>query len=154
MHMGPPDPIQLDYTIKLSGSVVDNQACFDIKVDVPDESLQDSASGAGVFGLTYPNSSEFVVLGEKHVEALEKIAHHKRRRDFLEGFCSNPVEFINNLILSQTRDLKTIAGSSGRNPEEERRASFYQQQWVREAVPRYLLRKAIADTAKKASENL
>jgi SWI/SNF-related matrix-associated actin-dependent regulator of chromatin subfamily D len=151
MHMGPPDPIQLEHTIKLSGNVVANQACYDIQVEVPDESLQESAKSAGVFGLTYPGSAEFVALNEKHLEALEQVAHHKRRRDFLEGFCANPVEFINHLILSQTRDLKVIAGSSGRNPEEERRASFYQQQWVHEAVPRYLLRKAIADAAKKTS---
>lgn len=152
MHMCPPDPIQIEHAIKLSGNVVDNQACYDIQVEVPDETLQESARQAGTFGLTYPNSAEYVALNDKHLEALEQVAHHKRRREFLEGFCANPIEFINHLILSQTRDLKVIAGSSGRNPEEERRSSFYQQQWVHEAVPRYLLRKAIADAAKKTAD--
>lgn len=152
-HMLPPGPIQIEYAIKLSGNVVDNQACYDIQVEVPDESLQESARQAGTFGLTYPNSADFLALNDKHLEALEQVAHHKRRREFLESFCANPVEFINHLILSQTRDLKVIAGSAGRIPEEERRSSFYQQQWVHEAVPRYLLRKAIADAAKKAADD-
>lgn len=153
MHMGPPDPIQLSYTINLDGNVVDNQACYDIQIEVPDETLKDSAQNAGILGLTCPNSAEFAALSDKHLEAMEQLGHHKRRRDFFEGFCANPVEFINHLILSQTRDLKVIAGSSGRNPEEERKASFYQQQWVHEAIPRYLLRKAVADAAKKNAEN-
>jgi chromatin remodeling complex protein RSC6 len=151
MHMGPPDPIQIEFDIKLSGNVVDNQACYDIQIELPDDGLRESAASAGIFGLTYPRSAEFLALNDKHMEALEQVAYHKRRRDFLEGFCANPVDFINHVILSQTRDLKVIAGSSGRNAEEERRASFYQQQWVHEAVPRYLLRKAISDTAKKAA---
>jgi SWIB/MDM2 domain len=153
MHMCPPDPIQLEHTVKLSGNVVDNQACYDIQIEVPDDTLHESAKLSGTFGLTYPSSAEFVALNDKHLEALEQVARHKRRREFLESFCANPIEFINHLILSQTRDLKVIAGSSGRNPEEERRSSYYQQQWVHEAVPRYLLRKAIADAARKAAED-
>lgn len=148
MHLGPADPIRLDYTIKVSGNVVDNQSCFDIQVHVPDTSVQNSAEAAGVFGLAFPNSAEFAALNEKHLEALERVAYHKRRREFFEGFCEDPVNFINKLILSQTRDLQALAPPNGRNPEDERRSSFYQQQWVHEAIPRYLLRKAILDASK------
>lgn len=153
-HLGPTEPIQIDYEVKLSGDVVDNQDCYDIEVNVQDTSLIESARKAGVFGLGLPQSTEYEALSEKHMVALQKIAEHKKRRDFFEGFCSNPVQFINHLILSQTRDLKVLGGSTGRNPEEERRASFYQQQWVYEAVPRYLLRKAIADTAEETVESM
>ncbi|PXF40492.1 SWI/SNF complex component SNF12-like [Gracilariopsis chorda] len=153
-HLGPTEPIQIDYDVKLNGDVVDNQDCYDIEVNVQDTSLIESARKAGVFGLGLPQSTEYEALSEKHMVALQKIAEHKKRRDFFEGFCSNPVQFINHLILSQTRDLKVLGGSTGRNPEEERRASFYQQQWVYEAVPRYLLRKAIADTAEETVESM
>ncbi|KAI0564819.1 SWIB domain containing proteincomplex [Gracilaria domingensis] len=153
-HMGPLEPIQIEYEVKLNGDVVDNQDCYDIEVNVQDTSLIESARKAGTFGLGLPQSTEYEALSEKHMVALQKIAEHKRRRDFFVGFCSNPVQFINHLILSQTRDLKVLGGSTGRNPEEERRASFYQQQWVYEAVPRYLLRKAIADTAEETVESV
>ncbi len=153
-HMGPPDPLEIVYDVRLSGNVVDNQDCYDIQVNVEDRALQESAQKSGIFGLTFPTSAEYAVLKEKHLEALDSIAIHKRRRDFFEGFCANPIEFINHLVLSQTRDLKVLGGSTGRNPEEERRSTFYQQQWVHEAIPRYLLRKAIADTAKKTSDTM
>lgn len=152
-HLGPPDPLAIEYRVRLSGDVVDNQDCYDIQVNIEDLGLQRSAENVGIFGLHFPSSAEYKALSDKHLEALEQIAHHKRRRDFFEGFCANPVEFINHLILSQTRDLKVLGGSTGRNPEEERRASFYQQQWVHEAIPRYLLRKSIADTCNKTTEN-
>lgn len=152
-HMGPPEPLMIEYQVRLSGDVVDNQDCYDIQVDVQDTTLEESARKSGLFGLSFPPSANFKILNEKHLEALEKISQHKKRREYFEGFCSNPVQFINHLILSQTRDLKVLGGSTGRNPEEERRASFYQQQWVHEAVPRYLLRKAIADTAEDTLES-
>lgn len=152
-HMGPPEPLMIEYEVKLNGDVVDNQDCYDVQVNVQDTTLIESARKAGVFGLEMPQSAEFEALREKHLLALVKIAEHKKRRDFFQGFCSNPVQFINHLILSQTRDLKVLGGSTGRNPEEERKAAFYQQQWVHEAVPRYLLRKAIADTAEDTVES-
>lgn len=152
-HMGPAEPMIIEYQVKLSGDVVDNQDCYDIQVKVQDMTLLESARKAGVFGLSLSKSEEFQALTEKHMVALEKVAHHKKRRVFFEGFCNNPVQFINHLILSQTRDLKVLGGGTGRNPEEERRSSFYQQQWVHEAVPRYLLRKAIADTAEDTIES-
>jgi len=151
-HLAPPDRLEIVYNIKLSGDVIDNQDCYDIQINMEDTLLSDSAQKSGIFGLSFPRNLEYQALKEKHVEALEKILLHKRRRDFFEGFCRNPVEFINHLILSQTRDLKVLGGSTGRNPEEERRASFYQQQWVHEAIPRYLLRKAISDIAKKTQD--
>jgi chromatin remodeling complex protein RSC6 len=153
MHMGPADAIQIEYNVKLSGNVVDNQDCYDVQVDLPDDALKESAQAAGIFGLTYPNSAEFIALNDKHTEALELLGFHKRRREFFESFCADPIGFINDLIMSQTRDLKVIAGGTGRNPEEERRSSYYQQQWVHEAIPRYLLRKAISDASKKVNES-
>lgn len=153
-HMGPQEPLMIEYNVMLSGDVVDNQDCYDVQVNIQDTSLIESARKAGVFGLELPHSAEFESLREKHLMALARIAEHKKRRDFFQGFSSNPVQFIHHLILSQTRDLKVLGGSTGRNPEEERRSAFYQQQWVHEAVPRYLLRKAIADTAEDTAENV
>lgn len=152
-HMGALDPLKIEYDVKLSGDVVDNQDCYDVHVNVMDTSMRESARRAGVFGTSLPHSPDYDALQERHLMALEKIAVHKKRRDFFERFCANPVQFINHLILSQTRDLKVLGGGTGRSPEEERRGSFYQQQWVHEAVPRYLLRKAIADTAEDTVES-
>ena len=152
LHMAPADPLQLEFDVKLSGDPTSSQACYDIQVQLEDTALIQSAKDTGVFGDSQPSTPEFQALHAKHLEALEQLAFHKRRRDFFECFSAGPVDFINQLIMSQTRDLKVIGGATGRNPEEERRALFYHQQWIHEAIPRYLLRKAISDAAKKTAQ--
>lgn len=152
-HMDVADPLMIEYDVRLNGDIVDNQDCYDVHANVADMGLMEAGRQAGVLGMVLAQSGEFEALNERHLLSLEKLAHHKKRRDFFESFCSNPVQFINHLILSQTRDIRVLGGSTGRNPEEERRAPFYQQQWVHEAVPRYLLRKAIADTAEDTMES-
>ncbi|KAM0904569.1 hypothetical protein ACQ4PT_017929 [Festuca glaucescens] len=93
----------------------------------------------------------FLANTEKHkdIEAcdevisasIKKIHEHRRRRAFFLGFSQSPVEFINALIASQSKDLKLVAGEANRNIERERRADFYNQPWVEDAVIRYLNRK-------------
>jgi SWI/SNF-related matrix-associated actin-dependent regulator of chromatin subfamily D len=61
--------------------------------------------------------------------AVRKINEHRRRRAFYLGFSHSPVDFINGVIASQTRDLKLANGETGRSLEKERRSDFYTQAW-------------------------
>jgi SWI/SNF-related matrix-associated actin-dependent regulator of chromatin subfamily D len=61
--------------------------------------------------------------------SIRKINEHLRRRAFFLGFSHSPVDFINGLIASQSRDLKMVVGQVGRNAEKERRSDFYNQPW-------------------------
>ncbi|XP_039120892.1 SWI/SNF complex component SNF12 homolog [Dioscorea cayenensis subsp. rotundata] len=136
-HLFPPQPIQFDHKIRLSGNGPVGNACYDVLVDVP-------------FPLQ-KEMSAFLTNSEKHKEieacdevicaSIKKIHEHRRRRAFFLGFSQSPVEFINALIASQSRDLKLVAGDAGRNAEKERRSDFYNQPWVEDAVIRYLNRK-------------
>lgn len=152
-HLAPLEPLVIEYDMKLSGDIVDNQDCYDIPVNVANMSVFESGRKTGAFGRSVPNSPEFDVLCERHMAALEKIAHHKKRREFLQKFCANPVQFINHLILNQTRNMKVRGGQGSHTPDEDLYTGLYQEEWVHEAVPRYLLRKAIADTAEDTAEN-
>ncbi|KFR01140.1 SWI/SNF-related matrix-associated actin-dependent regulator of chromatin subfamily D member 2, partial [Opisthocomus hoazin] len=69
-------------------------------------------------------------------ETIESINQLKTQRDFMLSFSNNPQDFIQEWIKSQRRDLKIITDVIG-NPEEERRAEFYQQPWAQEAVGRH-----------------
>lgn len=152
-HFQPNDPILVEYPVKLSGNWMEHQVCFDMRCDLKEDSqLNDWVSKELENALKWkPWEDNKVYKGyeERYYDALERMLYHKRRRDFFQGFANNPVEFVNHLILSQSRDLKIISGMTGRNPEEERLSSFYQQQWVREAVPRYLFRKIIQDAGNR-----
>jgi SWI/SNF-related matrix-associated actin-dependent regulator of chromatin subfamily D len=124
-HLSAPPPINLEHKIKLSGNEASGSACYDVLVDIP-----------------FPLQKEmmaFLANTEKHkdIEAcdevinasIKKIHEHRRRRAFFLGFSQSPVEFINALIASQSKDLKLVAGEANRNIEKERRADFYNQPW-------------------------
>lgn len=136
-HLTPPQPVHLEHKIKLSGNNPSGSACYDVLVDVP-LPLQKEMSA---FLANTEKHKEIDACDEAICAAIKKIHEHRRRRAFFLGFSQSPVEFINALIASQSRDLKLVAGEASRNAEKERRADFYNQAWVEDAVIRYLNRK-------------
>ncbi|XP_018445210.1 SWI/SNF complex component SNF12 homolog [Raphanus sativus] len=139
-HLSPPPPIHLEHKIKLSGNNPAISACYDVLVDVPfpiQRDLNNLLANA-------EKNKEIEACDEAICAAIRKIHEHRRRRAFFLGFSQSPVEFINALIESQSKDLKVVAGEASRNAEKERRADFFNQPWVEDAVIRYLNRKPAA----------
>ncbi|MQL74028.1 hypothetical protein Taro_006384 [Colocasia esculenta] len=136
-HLSPPPPIHLEHKIRLSGNGAIGNACYDVLVDVPFP-LQKEMSA---FLANTDKHKEIEACDEVICSSIKKIHEHRRRRAFFLGFSQSPVEFINALISSQSRDLKLVAGEASRNAEKERRSDFYNQPWVEDAVIRYLNRK-------------
>ncbi|XP_021713748.1 SWI/SNF complex component SNF12 homolog [Chenopodium quinoa] len=136
-HLTPPPPIQVDHQIKLSGNSPAGNACYDILVDIPFP-IQRELS---MLLANTEKTKEIEVCDEAICAAIRKIHEHRRRRAFFLGFSQSPVEFINALIESQSRDLKAVSGEASRSAERERRSEFFNQPWVEDAVIRYLTRK-------------
>ncbi|KAH0466829.1 hypothetical protein IEQ34_004067 [Dendrobium chrysotoxum] len=136
-HLSPPQPIHLEHRIRLSGNGPAGHACYDILVDVPFPVQKEISA----FLANTEKHKEIEACDEVICASIKKIHEHRRRRAFFLGFSQSPVEFINALIASQSRDLKLVAGEASRNAEKERRADFYSQPWVEDAVIRYLNRK-------------
>ncbi|OAY29396.1 SWI/SNF complex component SNF12 homolog [Manihot esculenta] len=139
-HLSPPQPIVLEHKIKLSGNSPAGTICYDVVVDVPfpiQRELNALLANA-------EKNKEIETCDEGICAAIRKVHEHRRRRAFFLGFSQSPVEFINTLIESQSRDLKLVAGEAGRSAEKERRADFFNQTWVEDAVIRYLNRKPAA----------
>lgn len=128
----PPDPIVINHVIVVEGPDAKKTACYDIDVEVDDTLKQQMNS----FLLSTQSQQEIQTLDNKIHETVETINSLKVSRDFFLGFARDPQEFINNWLVSQTRDLKTMTDIAG-NPEEERRADYYFQPWAQEAVCRY-----------------
>eukprot|EP00250_Pteridium_aquilinum_P010738 c19600_g1_i1 orf=400-1836(+) len=135
-HLQPPQPIHLEHRIKVSGHSPAGNACYDVAVDVPIP-LQKEMSA---FLTNLERHKDIDMYDETIRTAIKKIHDHRRRRAFFLGFSQSPVDFINTLIASQSRDLKVVAGEASRNAERERRSDFYNQPWVEDAVIRYLNR--------------
>ncbi|KAJ6965499.1 SWI/SNF complex component SNF12 [Populus alba x Populus x berolinensis] len=139
-HLSPPQPIHLEHKIKLSGNSPAGTVCYDVVVDVPFPIQRElSALLANA-----EKNKEIDTCDEAICTAIRKIHEHRRRRAFFLGFSQSPVEFVNALIESQSKDLKLVAGEASRNAEKERRSDFFNQPWVEDAVIRYLNRKPAA----------
>lgn len=124
-HLFPPQAIQLEHKIKLSGNSPAGSACYDILVDVPFP-IQRELS---LLLASTEKNKEIEACDEAICTAVRKIHEHRRRRAFFLGFSQSPVEFINALIESQSRDLKHVAGEPSRSAEKERRSDFFNQPW-------------------------
>uniref|UniRef100_A0A7N0V8P4 DM2 domain-containing protein n=1 Tax=Kalanchoe fedtschenkoi TaxID=63787 RepID=A0A7N0V8P4_KALFE len=142
-HLAPPSPITLDHRVRLSGSAPAADMCYDVSVDMPFLIQQDLAN---LFDKT-DKANEIKACDAVIADSLLKIQEHRKRRAFFLGFSQSPVEFINALIESQSRDLKLVAGESARDAEKEHVTEFYKQPWVEDAVIRYLNRKPAAGKA-------
>ncbi|XP_027351559.1 SWI/SNF complex component SNF12 homolog [Abrus precatorius] len=140
-HLFPPQVVLLEHKIKLSGSSPVGSACYDVMVDIPFPIQRElSALLANM-----EKNKEIDVCDESICGIIRKIHEHRRRRAFFVGFSQSPVEFINALVESQSKDLKIAAGESGHNAEKERRSSdLFNQPWVEDAIIRYLNRKPAA----------
>ncbi|CAH1396583.1 unnamed protein product [Nezara viridula] len=132
----PPDPIVINHIISVEGTEQKQTACYDIDVEV-DDTLKTQMNN---FLLSTASQQEIQSLDNKIHETVETINQLKTNREFFLSFAKDPQQFINKWIISQTRDLKTMTDVVG-NPEEERRAEFYYQNWAQEAVCRYFYTK-------------
>ncbi|XP_010250752.1 PREDICTED: SWI/SNF complex component SNF12 homolog [Nelumbo nucifera] len=146
-HLSPSQPIHLEHKIKLSGNSPAGNACYDVLVDVPFPIQKEMSA----FLANTEKHKEIDACDEAICAAIKKIHEHRRRRAFFLGFSQSPMEFINALIASQSRDLKLVAGEASRNAEKERRSDFYNQPWVEDAVIRYLNRKTAGGSDAPAS---
>nr|XP_060638798.1 SWI/SNF-related matrix-associated actin-dependent regulator of chromatin subfamily D member 3 isoform X1 [Anolis sagrei ordinatus] len=134
----PPDPIVINHIISVDPNDQKKTACYDIDVEVEDPLKGQMSS----FLLSTANQQEITALDNKvplkrgiH-ETIESINQLKIQRDFMLSFSKDPKGYIQELLRSQSRDLKVMTDVVG-NPEEERRAAFYQEPWSQEAVSRY-----------------
>lgn len=84
--------------------------------------------------------AEVAQLDTKIHEQIELINQQRLSRDFFMSFSEDPQDFINKWLISQSNDLRTMNDLNG-NPEEERRAQFYHENWTDEAVCRYFYSK-------------
>uniref|UniRef100_A0A2K5K0K6 DM2 domain-containing protein n=1 Tax=Colobus angolensis palliatus TaxID=336983 RepID=A0A2K5K0K6_COLAP len=142
----PPDPIVINHVISVDPSDQKKTACYDIDVEV-EEPLKGQMSS---FLLSTANQQEISALDSKIHETIESINQLKIQRDFMLSFSRDPKGYVQDLLRSQSRDLKVMTDVAG-NPEEERRAEFYHQPWSQEAVSRYFYCKVWRDPSVEQS---
>ncbi|KAI1309507.1 SWI SNF, matrix associated, actin dependent regulator of chromatin, sub d, member 1 [Mortierella claussenii] len=159
--LSPPDPIVLEYTVRVDKPYHLSPHCYDLDVEVDDplfkskvSSLLSStslngpiaaANSAGVNASAPTTTSslpkQIHTQDEQIMQYIQSMHNSKTKRDFLLRFANDPADFLDRWVASQSRDLEVILGESHVNLEEQRRSDFYNQQWVNEAVFHYMTAK-------------
>lgn len=136
-HLSQPDPIVLEYTIRVDKQFNQGTKAYDMDVEL------DSVVRQKMMNVVAATQTQKDILGldDKIVQCVQSINNSKIKRDFLTQFSRNPIEFINKWINSQAKDLEAILGETKVNLEDVRQTDFYKQPWVKEAVFHYLTSK-------------
>ncbi|KAJ3195236.1 SWI SNF, matrix associated, actin dependent regulator of chromatin, sub d, member 1 [Irineochytrium annulatum] len=150
-HLGPAAPIKIEYTIRVSQEYVLSSLAYDIEVDV-DDPVRVSMSNV-LTGGDLTIQKEIALLDEQIGKQVEDINNCKLKREFMLAFAKDPVNFINQWVASQSRDLEVILGDIRVNLEETRRSSFYQESFVSDALFHYLQKAGGIEGAQKLTQN-
>ncbi|KAF9427128.1 SWI SNF, matrix associated, actin dependent regulator of chromatin, sub d, member 1 [Podila epigama] len=163
--LAPPDPIVLEYTVRVDKPYHLSPHCYDLDVELDDPTFKTkissllsstsltaataggagatlsaaAAAGGGVNNSTLPK--EIHNYSEQIMQYIQSMQNSKTKRDFLLRFANDPADFLDRWVASQSRDLEVILGESHVNLEDQRRSEFYNQQWVDEAVFHYMTAK-------------
>ncbi|KAF9999491.1 SWI SNF, matrix associated, actin dependent regulator of chromatin, sub d, member 1 [Entomortierella chlamydospora] len=145
--LSPPDPIVLEYTVRVDKPYHLSSYCYDLDVEVDDPLFKSKISS--LLSSTSLNSANTTNSLPKQIHAqdeqimqyIQSMHNSKTKRDFLLRFANDPADFLDRWVASQSRDLEVILGESHVNLEEQRRSDFYNQQWVNEAVFHYMTAK-------------
>ncbi|MEW5297858.1 MAG: hypothetical protein WDW36_001037 [Sanguina aurantia] len=136
----PFEPTTIEYLIMPSGPSPSHPVCHDFDYEAPSCGPKEKISPA-IDRLT--KEKELDALDSTISATLQKINEHRRRRAFFMGFAQSPADFIHALVASQARDLRVVTSSTGvRTFEVERRSEVFKQQWVDDAVMKYLSKRS------------
>ncbi|KAF9153621.1 SWI SNF, matrix associated, actin dependent regulator of chromatin, sub d, member 1 [Linnemannia schmuckeri] len=143
--LSPPDPIVLEYTVRVDKPYHLSSHCYDLDVELDDPTFKSKISNlVSSTSLNAANNTlpkQIHAQDEQIMQYIQSMQNSKTKRDFLLRFANDPVDFLDRWVASQSRDLEVILGESHVNLEEQRRADFYNQQWVNEAVFHYMTAK-------------
>lgn len=137
--LSPPDPIVINHSI-IRGIGETQRSIYEIDVEV-EENAKDSV---GAFMMSTANVQELQQLEEKICDTLEAIKLTRTAFDLFTSFAKDPHQFTNRWLASHSNDLTKSANAIDQpagDSDEERRAEYYYQPWLQEAVCRYFYRK-------------
>lgn len=136
-HLGPPDPLEFIYTIRVTGDPRDQADCYEVTVDVPHSF---SATQLQSFSLPCSQVVPIAAYQEKIEETVKEIQRSMRRREFLLCFAEAPCETIQALLHGQSKDMEALAArQAGGHTPDPRLSSYYKEaEWLPDAVDRHL----------------
>uniref|UniRef100_A0A8R1I6X2 SWIB domain-containing protein n=1 Tax=Caenorhabditis japonica TaxID=281687 RepID=A0A8R1I6X2_CAEJA len=132
------DPLEFHHTIQRPAEGQEQvSTCYDIEVEMEDPVKQSMMA----FVHNPVLANDLQMLEQKCYDIIEQINELKTRRDFYARFHAEPIEFIENLMRSQSLDLQKLSDMGGNNVEAERHVEEYLRSEADEGVQRYMFQK-------------
>lgn len=103
-HLSQPDPIVLEYKIRVDKQFNQGPTAYDMDVEL-DSILRQKM--LNIVSSSQPQK-EVMALDDKIVQCVQSINNSKVKRDFLTQFSLDPIEFTSKWITSQARDLEVL----------------------------------------------
>lgn len=152
-YLAAPDPIILHYTLNPTVPPPERPSAWDVEIKMEDTALKNRMA---VTVNTSKESAQTLLKIDEEVPILhipilrtiliyclqiallaQSLHNSHMKRTFLESFASDPAQFIQTWLESQSRDLENIMGSGPSEgatvrQEELKRSEFFQLPWVEE----------------------
>lgn len=139
-HLSPLPPVQIKHTLRLHGDPSELDQCYDIDVVVSDVPSTDPERFCSPH--TQADSDRRHKIGQINDQIFavaNDIKTHQHKRQFYQSLHAAPVPFLNSLVATQAQEHKKAQQKKAGLYSEHKQASYYHQQWVPQAVSRYLL---------------
>ncbi|KAI8585520.1 hypothetical protein BDZ88DRAFT_455878 [Geranomyces variabilis] len=134
-HFAPPDPIVLQYTISTDKEHQYAQYAYDIDVETPSP-VREHYEQISIIPTQI--AKDIGMLDEKITTLIQAMNMCKLKRDFMLAFADDPIAFLDKWMASQSRDLESLLGDTHINVDETRRAQFFDQSVINQAVFHHL----------------
>ena len=147
-QLSPPEPVEINYTIRITGNPKEALQAFKLNIEDFNESQ----------GMVKPYEKEIteldmkvrplstlilgnniLILKKKIAEAVKKINEKKRKRDFYQSFCLDPSKTLNLVLASKNNDERSKALLQKEEEVEERKSEFYYHPYLNNAVEKYFI---------------
>jgi len=106
-HLHPMDPIVINYTIRVDKPYNMSDLAYDIEVESDDPI---SSTMASIVNGNMNTVKEIGLIDDKIVGIIQNINTFKLKRDFMLAFIKSPIDFIEQWVASQSRDLEVKRG--------------------------------------------
>lgn len=148
--LAPPDPIVLEYTVRVDKPYHLAPHCYDLDVELDDPTFKTkissllsstslsaatagSAAGAGAGASQAPGASgsslpkDIHTYSEQIMQYIQSMQNSKTKRDFLLRFANDPVDFLERWVASQSRDLEVKTDKKKKKSAKESRMILIEQ---------------------------
>jgi SWI/SNF-related matrix-associated actin-dependent regulator of chromatin subfamily D len=132
------DPIEILYEVRVDTAKHLSKTAWDVEVE--HEDLAKSRPGLVALGgqAGIATQKEITSMDNRIGDICRELDNSRLKRNFMLAFAEDPAGFTNRWVESQSEDLKLMLGDGKFNPEEIRRAGFFEKPEIEEAVYHYL----------------